>query len=151
MATTTSKVREVLVALRDQLRLREGLADVNVFALPVKADDLGREYIVLATEITGEQSYPFTNATTKHETVSITGELSSVIPGAGDEVALDVMDRAMEILGEIEACLREDPRISDTAVLAELAEYTHATGVSEVGRVHVITFVIRAQMRLVSS
>lgn len=151
MATTTSKAQSVLVALRDQLRLRSGLVDTALFALPVKAEDLGREYVVLATAINAEQEYPFTRTTTKHETFGLVGVLGVTRPGAGEAVALATMERASEILGEIEACVREDPQISGTAFVAALVEFSHTPGVNDIGRYHEIAFTIQVQTRLVSS
>lgn len=151
MATTTSAVQTVLLALRDALRLRAGLADVNVLALPVKAEALTRDHLVLATEITVEQTYPFTSNSTKHETFNFNGAIGVIRPGAGEDTALDLMTGATAILGELEACLREDPRISGTALVSELTEFTHTPAVTDVGRLHQITFTIRVQARLVSS
>lgn len=151
MATTTSAVQTVLVTLRDQLRLRPGLDRVTVLALPGKPEDLGREHLVLATEIPSEQSYPFTSNNTKHEAFNLNGAIGVVMPGAREDAALDTMARAMAILGELEACLREDPRIGGTALVSELTEFTHTPAVTDVGRLHQITFTIRVQARLVSS
>ena len=151
MATTTSAVQTVLLALRDALALRAGLAHVNVLALPVKAEALTRDHLVLATEITVEQTYPFTSTNTKHETFSINGAIGVIRPGAGEDTALDLMAGATAILGELEACLREDPRISGTALVSELTEFTHTPGVTDIGRYHEITFTVRVQARLVSS
>lgn len=151
MATTTSSVLRVLVALRDQLALRAGLAGVAVSALPVRVEDLGREWIVVATEVPGEQTFPFTSGMTKHETFQLNGVLGAVRPGAGDETGLEVMAIALEILGEVEACLREDPRIDGTALVSELAEFRHQPGVTDLGRIHQIEFTISVQARLVSS
>lgn len=151
MATTTSQARAVLLALRDALVLRAGLSGVKVTALPLRAEDLGREHLVVATEVTAEQQYPFTNTTTKHETFNLNGAIGVVQPGAGEDRALDVMERATTILGELEACLREDPRIGGTALVAELTEFTHTPAVTDVGRYHEITFTVRVQARLVSS
>lgn len=151
MATTTSAVQTVLVTLRDQLRLRPGLDRVTVLALPGKPEDLGREHLVLATEIPSEQSYPFTSNNTKHESFNLNGAVGVVMPGAREDAALDTMARAMAILGELEACLREDPRIGGTALVSEMTEFTHTPGVTDVGRYHEITFTVRVQARLVSS
>lgn len=149
--TTTSKVSAVLVALRDALLARGGLAGVTVFALPQRVDDLGREYIVLATEIPGEQSYPFLGTSNKDEELFLNGVLGVTLPGNGDAVALDALDRALALYGEMEDELRTDPQVGGTARLAELTEFRHSQGALDAGRYHEMSFTIRVQTRLTSS
>jgi hypothetical protein len=131
--------------------LRPGLANVHVTSLWRNPEALGPKFIILAADIPGEQTYPFTSGNTKHETFSFNGLCAALVPGAAEANALDAMGQAMGLLGEIEACLREDPRISGTAFVSELTEFTHNPAFSDTGRMHMIDFTIRVQARLVSS
>jgi len=86
--TTTSKVRAVVTALYTALVTRPGLTGVQVFRYaPNQTAIQGREYVALATTITGEQSYPFAGNSVKQDDFTLSGEIWTAIPLAGDDAA----------------------------------------------------------------
>ena len=148
--TTTSMVIAVLQALQARLQARPGLSGVRVFALPQGPQDLGREYIVLATRIPGRQEFPFASKAIKNDAFTLNGVIGRVEPGKGDEAALGSMQRVMDLFAEIEDALRVDPSLGGLDVTAQVEGYEHSPGATDAGRVHEMTFEVRVDARLMS-
>ena len=146
----TSMVIQVIEALQARLQARPGLAQVNVFALPQGPQDLGREYIVLATRIPGRQEFPFASKAIKNDAFTLNGVVGRMEPGKGDTAALAAMGRVMDLFAEIEDALRTDPSLGGLDVTAQIGGYEHSPGATDVGRVHEMTFEVRVDARLVS-
>lgn len=150
--TTTSKVRAVVTALYTALVTRPGLTGVQVFRYaPNQTAIQGREYVALATTITGEQSYPFAGNSVKQDDFTLSGEIWTAIPLAGDDAADEAMERAEALYGEIEDELRTNATL-DGAVggggVAQMSDYEHVYGADDTGRTHLLRFrvVVRARM-----
>lgn len=150
MTTMTSQVAAVLMAYRQMLGLRAGLSGVRVYALPQRAEDLGREFVVLAAEVSGEQSFPLLGTQIKDEEFFLNGTIGVLLAGTGDDVALAALTRALAIYGEIEDAVRTDPQIGGTARVAQLTEFRHSQGAADAGRYHEMAFTTRVQTRLTS-
>lgn len=133
----------VLLALRDQLLARGGLEGVNVFRFGAKAEDLGREYIVLCTSLRTLTDYPTTNTRNRLQTTTIQGVVSVRSPGDstdGDDETQAAMDRAEEVYGELQEQLASDHQVNGTATSLLLASDEQIYGTDGVSRFYQVQF-----------
>lgn len=97
-----------LKALRDNLKARPGLSGVLVYGAPIGANDRINEAIAFIDIDTVEASAALGNRS-REEDYTIEGVIEVNQPGAGDDIADAARDRAVAILAEIEAEVRERP------------------------------------------
>lgn len=101
---TASSLGVFLVAIRDALVARPGLAGVRIFTGPVGEKDIGQENIVFAVEETPvEQDFPTAGQREAFESYEVEGRIWIVKPGSGENVIAAARERALEILGEVQS------------------------------------------------
>lgn len=106
MPTPVSAADDAIVNFAAMLRLRVGLAGVNVFEEPQNDKHLGKEWIVVATSVEADQEEQQLGALTIEETLTLRGALVTSMSGAGEADARALRQRAYVILGEIKSLLR---------------------------------------------
>lgn len=153
MSTVTSQIRSILTDLHTLLVARAGLAGVTVFryAPSPRALEGLREWVILATKVTGAQTFPFASNQIKHDSFTLAGVIYVEKPGAGDEIADDGHARAEALLAEIEDAIRADPSIGRSNTEVQIGSYEHTYGADDRGRMHSLTFEIECTARMISS
>lgn len=117
MATTTSRIPDVMDALQTGLAARPVLANVTVQSGPGDMKNLGLEYLVLGVgRVSIPQSQRAAGNQFKQEAARIECEIRSGVVGVGELAIRACRDRAFVILGEVEDFLRTTPNLSITAV-----------------------------------
>lgn len=152
MAVTTSKVADIEDALITQLQAREGLEGVQVDIGPLGDQSARGEYIQLGVGIGGgvsvQQVWGALGNRRRDETGTIRGEIYVERPGAGAAVIRAARDRAWELLAEVEAQLREDPKINNLARVAAMQASEETRGIGPGNRQSVIQFTIEYEATL---
>lgn len=141
MATVTTKAALVEDKLIEQLQARVGLAGVQVEVGPLGNDSAAYEYIQTTGEpapLSSSQVWGALGNRRKDEAVSIRGEIFVSRPGAGAAVLREARDRALELLAEVEAQLRDDPHIDNLVVKSALTEWEERRGAGVDGSRHSI-------------
>jgi hypothetical protein len=101
---TASSLGVFLIAIRDALVARPGLAGVRIFTGPVGEKDIGQENIVFAVEETGvAQDFPTAGQREAFESYEVEGRIWIVKPGSGENAIAAARERALEILGEVQS------------------------------------------------
>jgi hypothetical protein len=101
---TASSLGVFLVAVRDALSARPGLAGVRIFTGPVGEKDIGQENIVFAVEsIDVAQDFPTAGQREAFESYPVEGRIWIVKPGSGENAIEAARERALEILGEVQS------------------------------------------------
>lgn len=103
-------------ALKARLDLRAGLTGVTVATGPL-GDDTPAEAIVLVGVSAADQAYAALGSRPKDDMYDILGGIWVARPGAGEAVLKAARDRALALLAEVEADLREAPNIGLAYVL----------------------------------
>lgn len=117
MATTTSRIPDVMDALQTGLAARAGLANVTVQSGPGDLKYLGLEYLALGVgRVSIPQSQRAAGNQFKQEAARIDCEIRSGVVGVGETAIRACRDRAFVILAEVEDFLRTTPNLSITAV-----------------------------------
>lgn len=153
MATTTSRVREVLTTLHTLVVARANLTGVTVFQRTPspRAVEGKREWITLATRIDGAQEFPAATKNLKYDRFTLYGEIWRSDPGAGEEIADDAHERTEALLAEVETVLQSNPALGLTNVEAQLTNYAHTFSGDDANRWQQTTFSVEVRVRMVSS
>ncbi len=153
MATTTSQIRSIITDLHTALEARAGLSSVTVFryAPSPRALEGLREWVVLATRISGAQEFPAATKYLKYDRFTLHGTIYVEQPGAGDDVADTAHARAETLLAEIEAEIQPDPSVGRSNTEVQLTNYEHTYGADDRGRLHSLAFEIECTARMVST
>lgn len=120
MATATSRAAAIEDALIEQLQARPGLAGVQVEIGPLGDQEARNEWIQIGTAVAGpglssSQEWGALGNRRRDEAGTIHGGIFVQKAGAGPAVIRACRDRAWELLAEVEAQLREDPKITGLA------------------------------------
>ena len=153
MATVTSQVRSIITDLHTLLEARAGLAGVTIFRYgpsPRALDGL-REHIVIATRVSGTQTFPAATNRLKYDEFTLYGVVYVEQPGAGDEVADDAHERAEALLAEIEDAIRADPSLGRANTEVQIGGYEHTYAADDEGRMHALAFELDCRARMFSS
>ena len=149
---STSQLGAVLLALRDQLIERGGLEGVKVSRFgATKPEDLGREYMVLCTDLTTETERPTNNVRNRLEVATIQGVVSVRAPGDstdGDDEFQAAMDRGLEVFGELENQLVDDHQVNGTATSLLMDRAEHVIGTDAVSRFYQVRFTLTLTTQL---
>jgi hypothetical protein len=115
----TSTVPTFKAALLDRLQARDGLAGVQVtYGWP--SGSVQRETIMLGG-VTGTQEFRTINARQRMEEYALDVFITVVREGHGRQQNAD--QRALELMGEVEDDLRDDPTVNNTVLTAELGRF----------------------------
>jgi len=147
MATTTTTADSVLIALRELLSERDGLAGVTVEDAPYPLGELGEEWIDLYG-VKAKQRWGSLGARRREEEYAIVGSLRTSVIGSLREDVRTCRARAYAILAEIEDALRDDPTIGGIARQAELSSYELVQSADSDSRITDIDFEIGVKATL---
>lgn len=115
----TSTIPTFKDALLTRLKARTGLSGVQItYGWPNGA--VSRESIMLGGA-SGSQEFRTIGATQKMETYTLDVYITVIREGHGRQQNAD--ERALELMGEIEDELRDDPTVNNTVLTAELARF----------------------------
>ena len=152
-AGRTSRASAAIVYLAAALRDRPQLTGVQVLEEPAMPEDLGVEYIVVATDVLTTQEFASLGAVARDEQVVITGVLSTKTLG-GINVAQITRERAWLLLGEIEQVVIGGATLGTRATLgsngynAHVARAHYRPAVDDGGRYGTIEFDVAFWTRL---
>lgn len=104
--TVTSRMDLAITNLAALLSAREGLSEVTVVEEPVKRDELGKEYIIVAVEVELTQEPAALGAQARDERFTIRGVIEVFTPGATREDIRAGRQRCLAIKAEIEDEIR---------------------------------------------
>lgn len=152
MTTVTSQIRSVIGDLHALLSARGGLVDVAIFQYAPSPRYLEgvHEHIVLATRVSGEQSFPMATNAIKYDEFTLHGVIFVERPGAGDDVADETHERIEALLAEIEDEVRADPSIGRSNTEVQVGAYEHTYGADDQGRQQSAAFELNCRTRNVS-
>ena len=133
-------MRSALVTL---LSNRTGLAGVQIgYGMPPGA--LQREHMLLGI-VDASQEYRAIGTTRKFEDYTVTLHIGVVREGTNQQAA---DERALALLAQVEAALRDDPTVSGTVLTAEIGRYRMEPLASETTRECRITLDINTRARI---
>lgn len=151
MATTTSKIAAVEDALVAALKLRPGLAGVQVDIGPL-GDENAREHIQIGVgvgaSVSVQQEWGALGNRQRDESGVIHGEIYVKKPGAGASAIRAARDRAWELLAEVEEQLRDDYRIGGLVYLSGMQASEETRGMDPGNRISILHFSIEYRARL---
>lgn len=105
---TTWTAPEYMTALRDNLRLRAGMAGVQIHSAPIANDELEMKALAMVDVYSDDESAALGDSRRKEEYV-IEGVIQVMEPGSGEEAAVACRDEAMRIFAEVEAEVNANP------------------------------------------
>ena len=128
-----------LDALQAALAARGGLAGVNVFSCPVDPEDMGKEAIELAKEVTIDQVRESMASTVLSETYEVTGAVlvhrtSKQGTGSINNAAKAARDRAHAILEELVDEISTNDTMTGTVRDVTITTHRWAQGMSPENR-----------------
>ena len=158
MPVTTTKAAQVEDALITALKSRAGLTGVQVEAGPLGVKESEPEYIQTVGEpatLSGSQEWGSIGAHRKEETCQILCEIYVRKPGAGATVLRAARDRALELMAEIEALLRDEmknrTKLDGLVTFVQLVSWEERRGATEGNRISIIECTIQYQATLPTS
>lgn len=153
MTTTTSQIGALIEEIHDTLSARAGLEGVSIFKYAISPRDATeREYIVIASRVTGAQRFPMATKNVKYDEADITAVIFVSQSGGGDDTAAAVDERVHELFAEVEDALRSDPSLTRTGrSIIEIREYEHTYSGDDSNRGQTMEFTIHVFERMVSS
>ena len=155
MATTTSRIREVIGAYYTRVAARplitSGGVKVFRYTPSPRAIEGADEWITLAVRVDGAQEFPAATKYLKYDAFTLRGEIWCSRNGAGDAVADAAQQRVEALLAEIETVLQSDPSLGLTDVEAELTDYEHTYSGNDQARWQKTDFATACRVRMVSS
>lgn len=144
----TSAADRFVCALADNLAKREGLGGVLITTAWMGPENKVEAIEFLECE--WDQEWGFLGNFRREERFTWHGIITSVMAGAGEDTVRAARARCYQILAEIEAELRRDPRVPDENDVqtanraAQLESGLVAQGVTPDGRGCVLTFAVKA-------
>ncbi len=143
----TSQASAAIIHLTSLLQQRPRLTAITVLEEPATPEELGTEYIIVATEVNLSQDYASLGARSRDEDVTITGVLATKAPG-NVAVAQANRERAWELLAEIEQVVKGDPSLGGVGYNAHVSRALYRPFVDDTGRVGIVEFDVSFLSRL---
>lgn len=141
VTTTQFAFIETLTA---QLLARTGLAGVDIRSYTFDLDTANEMDILYFIDTDMDEEAASTGNLRHQETYTVTGEIASARPGAGEDEAQACRDRAQAILAELEDELRINHTMNRTVKWCRLSRVALKQGYSDRGRICVVSFTITA-------